>query len=96
MHCFQCEGKKKTGKNKNRRIRLHKNKDYKKIRGWMQEEDLEQQSPCWVIFAVRTKKKKGCRDCSVAAYVQRVIKVKDLQFSAAPPAASHPFRNYGE
>lgn len=40
------------------------------------------------------KKKKGCRTGSVAAYVQRVIKVKDLQFSPGPPTASHPFRNY--
>ena len=48
------------------------------------------------IFAVKKQKKekKGCRTGSVAAYVQRVIKVKDLQFSPGPPTASHPFRNY--
>lgn len=45
-----------------------------------------------VIFA--EKNKKGSRTGSVAAYVQRVIKVKDLQFSPGPPTASHPFRNY--
>lgn len=47
----------------------------------------------WLVFA---GKKKGCRTGSVAAYVQRVIKVKDLQFSPGPPTASHPFRNYWE
>lgn len=40
--------------------------------------------------------KEGCRTGSVGAYVQRVIKVKDLQFSPGPPTASHPFRNYRE
>lgn len=32
----------------------------------------------------KKKKKKGCRTGSVSAYVQRVIKVKDLQFSPGP------------
>lgn len=41
----------------------------------------------WVIFAVR---KKGCRTGSVAAYVQRVIKVKDLQFSPGPQQSLTP------
>lgn len=40
--------------------------------------------------------RRGRRTGSVAAYVQRVIKVKDLQFSPGPPTASHPFRNYWE
>lgn len=30
------------------------------------------------------QKKRGCRIGSLAAYVQRVIKVKDLQFSPGP------------
>lgn len=41
----------------------------------------------WVIFAVS---KKGCRTGSVAAYVQRVIKVKDLQFSPGPQQSLTP------
>lgn len=45
----------------------------------------------WVIFAVK-KKEKGCRTGSVAAYVQRVIKVKDLQFSPGPPDSLAPFQ----
>ena len=32
------------------------------------------------------------RPASVAAYVQGVIKVNDLQFSPGPPAAKHPFK----
>lgn len=46
----------------------------------------------WALVGTR----KGCRTGSVVAYVRRVIKLKDLQFSPGPLTASHTFRNYLE